>query len=227
MPKFLLNLIISIICFSIFSISTQAKSDNTSNKLYLGESIQYTAGFPNLVKFINGDSNKPLIIFIPGNSHLARIAYGFPRGNERDFLSYWFHKNGYPFLAISYPIGNSIYEKNYPNYTIQNWSKSIIEIAAQVINEKHLSKNVIILAWSMGGELVQPINVYAKESHIKIQLFIGLSAVTPLYNLFPESFFNKLKPDNTGLADTQPFYTFFLEMLDKQNKMNQHVIIPP
>src|SRR3990167_731286 len=134
--------------------------------LYPGEKIKNTFGYPNLVKFINADKNKPLIIFIPGNSHLARISYGFPGCNQDDFLAYWFHKNGYPFLAISYPLGNSVFQKNYPSYSIDDWSKSIAEIARQTIEKNNLSKNIVVVAWSMGGELAQRINTHAKNKNI-------------------------------------------------------------
>ncbi|HEX4044617.1 MAG TPA: hypothetical protein VHZ76_03010 [Gammaproteobacteria bacterium] len=36
-----------------------------------------TGQFPALIKLTKGNSDKPLVIFVPGDSHLARIAYNF------------------------------------------------------------------------------------------------------------------------------------------------------
>lgn len=43
--------------------------------LYPGEGILTGAGFPALAKFEKGDGLRPLVVFVPGSAHLARIAY--------------------------------------------------------------------------------------------------------------------------------------------------------
>ena len=178
------------------------------------------------MKFVDGDAEKPLIIFVPGNSNLARMSYGSPDTNKKDFLAYWIHKKGYPFLAISYPLENSVFDKAYPAYTIKDWSQSVVEVAKRIIHKHHLSSNVIILSWSMGGELVQRIYSDSLKNNLNIKLFIGLSASAPLYNFLPEGeFFEKLKPTKMGLANTQPFFDFFVKMINAQSKLNKHTII--
>ena len=68
-----------------------------------GETLVSAAGFPALVKFVAADKDKPLVIFVPGDAYLARIAYGFPDGNEQDFLAYWINQAGFSVLGVSLP----------------------------------------------------------------------------------------------------------------------------
>ncbi|WP_058524594.1 hypothetical protein [Legionella birminghamensis] len=65
-----------------------------------------------------------MVVFVPGDSHLARISYGFPKGNEKDFLAYWLNKEGYSFLGISYPLENPVYTQVYPKFSIHDWGDS-------------------------------------------------------------------------------------------------------
>lgn len=173
------------------------------------------------MKFIPGDENKPLIIFIPGMSHLARIAYGYPNCNEQDFLAYWIHQKQYPFLAISYPIENKVFNQVYPDYSITDWSQSVIQITKMIIAKNHLSNQVIILGWSMAGELAPKLNLIAAKNNVNIKLFIAMSASQPMYN-----FYNLLEPDSKKMANIEPFFSMFYPLLNYQNRINHHVIIP-
>jgi len=47
------------------------------------------AAFPCLIRFEKSAHDQPLVVFVPGTSFLARIAYGFPAGRPTDFLSHW------------------------------------------------------------------------------------------------------------------------------------------
>ena len=143
---FLLALIINLFYFSPVTAAGQ---------LYEDEQLVEVNKIQTLYKFIEGDKAKPLVIFIPGAAHLARIAYGFLGGEKDDFLSYWIHQKGYPFLGVSYPIDNPVYTKIYPSFNIQAWGKQIASLAKTMIKQKHLSNHVVVLAWSMGAMLKQ------------------------------------------------------------------------
>ncbi len=201
-------------------------SAKTSALLYPGEKLLTINGTQTLTKFIKGDSNKPLIIFVPGNSHLARIGYGYPSGYPKDFLSYWLHQKGYSFLGISYPIDNPVYAKVYPAFSIKNWGNQVAEAAKQIINENKLSHHIIVVGWSMGGSIEKTVNVAAKQKGLIVDLFIGLSAVPPLpYIMQPGPFkVDKMLPN--GLADRRQLYPWFIHVIEDQNKLNHHVIIP-
>lgn len=74
-----------------FFASKEAMALNQS--LYPNEKLLTVNGFQSLVYFKKGDKNKPLIIFVPGNAHLARIGYGYSESEPKDFLAYWLAKD--------------------------------------------------------------------------------------------------------------------------------------
>ncbi|MEM9105679.1 MAG: alpha/beta hydrolase, partial [Pseudomonadota bacterium] len=57
--------------------------------LYAGEELLATNGIETLTYFKAGDPEKPLVVFVPGGFHLARVYYGYPGGVEKVFLAYW------------------------------------------------------------------------------------------------------------------------------------------
>lgn len=81
-------LILIVVSWLIPLDSCWATSHMTNNNLYPGEEVITAAAYPALVKFIKGNPNKPLIVFVPGDFHLARISYGYPGSDPKDFLSY-------------------------------------------------------------------------------------------------------------------------------------------
>src|SRR5204862_1409349 len=120
------------------------------SNLYDGEQLVEINKVETLFKFIKGSNKKPLIIFIPGAAHLARISYGFPQGKADDFLSYWLNKKGYNFLAISYPTDNQVYSKIYPSFNIRDWGNQAATVTKKIIDQYHLSNQVVVVGWSMG-----------------------------------------------------------------------------
>ncbi len=195
--------------------------------LYAGEQLIEINKIQTLFKFINGDKNKPLIIFIPGAAHLARIAYGFPGGRKDDFLSYWLHKEGYPFLGISYPTDNPVYSKIYPSFNIREWGNQVATVAKTIIDKNHLSDHVVILGWSLGGNIEESATEALNKRHIKVDAFIGLSAVTPISYLgqsIKGSSGNKMLP--SGLLDEKYFLNMFEKLVAEQSQYNGHEIIP-
>jgi hypothetical protein len=69
-----------------------------------GEEVMTGGGYPALVKFVPGEPDQALVVFVPGAHHTARIAYGGHEGSQdEDFLAHWLVEEGYNFLGVSYP----------------------------------------------------------------------------------------------------------------------------
>ncbi len=103
---------------------------------YTGEVIEQAAGYPAIYKYIAGDKTKPLLVFVPGAHHTARVFYGGHQGYKaEDFLAFWVNEKGYNFLALSYPIALSdpAIETNHPDFTIRDWGKQVAALADKTI----------------------------------------------------------------------------------------------
>ncbi|KTC93669.1 MULTISPECIES: alpha/beta hydrolase [Legionella] len=215
----------SITKFYLF-ISSLIFSLVANSALYPGEKLMDAANAQTLVYFSKGNPSKPLVIFIPGDSHLARISYGYPNGKKQDFLSYWLNRKGYSFLGVSYPLENPVYSQIYPNFTIQDWGEQVIEIAQKIIKENKLSNNIIILGWSMGGSIEQTVASAAKKRRLKLELFIGLAAVPPLPYVMQSGPYETKTMRTNHLADRTALFPVFTQLLDEQDHYNRHIIIP-
>ncbi len=200
---------------------------SAQNNLYEGEQLVEVNKVQTLFKFIKGYKNKPLVIFVPGAAHLARISYGFPDGKEDDFLSYWLHKKGHSFLGVSYPIDNPAYTKIYPSFNIRDWGNQVATLAKKIIDQNNLSNHVVVLGWSMGGNIEESVGEAFEKAHINVDSFIGLSAVTPISYIGQK--IKNLKGNDmlpNQLLDERPFFDVFASLVEEQNKYNGHEIIP-
>jgi len=223
-----LILFTSTICIMFAAPITQG-ANATKPTLLKHERIIMINGFPALTYFRLGQRNKPLVVFLPGMSHLARIAYGSPKTNPKDFLAYWLHKHGYSFLAISYPLDNAVYSKTYPEFSITDWARQSGSIISQTINENHLSKHVVILAWSMAGAIARNLYIESAKNGFTIQAFIGLSAVPGNPYIMNAKFTSAIKKNKKNLIELRPLHIkWFMQGLAIQNNINGHgYIIPP
>jgi hypothetical protein len=198
----------------------------SAQTLFPGEEMIEAAGFPSLIRFIKGQSDKPLVVFVPGTSFLARIAYGFPGGSDDDFLATWVVREGFSFLATSYPLGNQVYQRNYPAFSITDWGRQIAAAARRVVDANQLGRRIIVIGWSMGGKPAVTVARAAKAAGLELALFIALDALPPGPNLFPGNA-EALRLGPTGLVDqVKTLMPWFAQMLDAQNKINGHIIIP-
>lgn len=219
---------LTLISLILILTSVAYAKQNSNVELLAGERLVNAAGYPAVVYFQQGQPNKPLVVFFPGMFHLARIAYGVPGTNKKDFLAYWLHKKGYSFLGISYPSDNAVFSKAYPEFTIQDWATQSCATIKKTIKTNNLSNQVIVLAWSMAGALARDLNIECAKRGSKLQAFIGLSAVPGDPYIMNKRFIANLQPNPKGLVSLEAvFLQWFKENLNQQNAINHHQIIAP
>lgn len=194
--------------------------------MYPGERIVEAAGFPALVKFEAGAPGTPLVVFITGGGVLARVAYGHPEGKPTDFLGHWLKQEGLPFLALSYPMGNPVFARAYPDFSMSDWGEQSAEIIAEYVKANNLPSRVVVLGWSMAGRVAWPIATSLRKRGIAIELFVAMAAATALPNLLPA--LAHVKPQLSGLAGVAGAYTDALVLyLNQQNAEAGHSVIDP
>ncbi|BDD62455.1 hypothetical protein MAP00_007422 [Monascus purpureus] len=144
-----------------------------------------------------------------GGINLARIAYGGHKGhNPRDFLAFWLNELGYDVLAISYPLemqGSSPLAADLaqrPHFGIVDWGEQIARTTRKVIDENKLAgihnNQIILVAWSMAGKILEPFTLAAKRYDLDPRLFVSLAA-TP-------AGIRRLPPVPPRLHDTEAGY---------------------
>ena len=175
--------------------------------------------------YLPGDAAKPLVVFVPGAHHTARIAYGHPGSRSEDFLAHWVQEEGYGFLGISYPIlpENPVMITVDPGFTVREWGAQAAAITRQIIDENGLSNQVIVLGWSMAGKIAHAFNVAAENEGLVTEFYISLSATPPLHGLIDG--WERIKPAPTGLADRRYNYERWYSGIDEMNRMNGRTAI--
>ena len=192
-----------------------------SARAFEGEQVVTVAGFPAMIRFVAGNPQQPLVVFIPGAHHTARIAYGgHTGGRDEDFLAYWLVREGYNFLGISYPIATRkpVMQGAFPAFDARDWGRQAAEIAKQVIAEHHLTNRIIVIGWSMGGRSAEPISEYAREAGLDLAFFVSFSATPGITGLV--SMTANFRMAANGYADRSDIYPSFLAQLARENAMN-------
>ncbi len=188
---------------------------------FSGEQVVTAAGFPAMTKFIAGDPQQPLVVFIPGAHHTARIAYGgHPGGRDEDFLAHWLVKEGYNFLGVSYPIAtrNPVIADAYPAFNARDWGQQAAELAKRTIDEHHLTNRIIVIGWSMGGRIAEPITEAATAAGLDVAFFVSFSATPGVTGLV--SMKANFPMTASGYADRSNIYPAFLKQLAAENALN-------
>lgn len=211
-------------------MSVELKPDTKAcAPLYEGERLESVAGFTTLFKYLPstleaeaGGKQKPLIVFIPGAAHLARIAYGGHSGyHPEDFLAYWLNKEGFDVLAVSYPLESqpTIIPPEYPNFRIPAWGEQAAKTARLVVDEhgRNGISDIILLAWSMGGKILKPFITSARTCGLNVKLFVSLAA-TPggIRGLGPAGPY--LGFSETGYCTFPGFSNVFLRWIQEQRE---------
>ncbi|WP_152454707.1 hypothetical protein [Microbulbifer sp. THAF38] len=197
-----------------------------SGRLQEGEVMSITAGFPVLYRYIAADKSKPLMVFVPGNSHLARIFYGCPEAREEDFIGYWVHRSGHPFLAISFPIANMAFDGYYPNFTIADWGKQVAEVIDKIVSENSLQREVIVCGWSMGCKIAGALGKEAIGKSFSIVMFVAMSGDPAVPGFLPKANAENITMTPEGLANRESLYPWFFQALEDQSTYNGHSILP-
>jgi len=184
-------------------------------------------GFPAVTKFIKGDPEKPLFVFIPGAHHSARIAYGGHEGyQEEDFLAHWLSIKKYNFLAISYPIEtkSGLFDDNFPEFSIRDWGRQAAEITQQIVKQHALEGSVIVLGWSMAGKIAQPFYEESNRLGINFDFYLSLAATPPIPGIVEQN--KRVNMAESGLADRRENYPKWYRQVVENEAQHGHVIIP-
>ncbi|MFA0811870.1 hypothetical protein [Microbulbifer epialgicus] len=190
-----------------------------------GEVLGSAAGFPVLYRYIAAEKSKPLMVFIPGSSHLARIFYGCPEAREEDFISYWVHRSGHPFLAVSFPIANKVFDGFYPSFTIADWGKQVAEVIDEVVSRNNLQHEVIVCGWSMGCKIAGALGKEVIGKKISIAMFVAMSGDPAVPGFMPKANAENITMTPEGLANRECLYPWFFQALEDQGKYNGHPIL--
>ncbi|KIV79324.1 hypothetical protein PV11_06890 [Exophiala sideris] len=198
------------------------------NGLYEGETLTTVNDAPAITYFKRGDPSKPLAVFIPGAAHLARVSYGGHVGYDpKDFIAHWLPEHGYSFLAISYPLETkpSVMPASRPDFTVREWGTQAVQITRQMIDREKLTNNVVLLVWSMGGKIIQPYVLAARELSIDVDFAVPIVA-TPAVRGVREK--PPLTPSESGYATGLGLTDrYFLIQLHEQCALNGNRPIIP
>lgn len=212
---------------SVFACASPALSADASGTLFPGEAVVEAAGRPAVINFFKGDPDKALIVFIPGSNHMARVAYGgHPGSRQEDFLAYWLQREGYNFLAISYPLDvkDGVFPKPQPDFTVREWGKQAMELAKRTIDENQIKGRVIVIGWSMGGKIAQSVYAAAKEQKVDLDFYLSFAATPAIPGVVnPDRKFDMLP---SGYASRRADQASWFSQVETNSKAAGHEIIP-
>lgn len=152
--------------------------------LFPGEELK-EAILPQLAFWQDGEEDRPTVVFLPGSTHLARIAYGHPGSNPHDFLAHWLHESGFPFLALSYPSDHPVFPTHHPDVTVTDWAESSAALTRDILQEKGRRAQIALAGWSMAGHLCAAFAIAARKLGLDLELFVSLAATAPMPRLAP------------------------------------------
>lgn len=155
---------------------------NTQSRLFAGEQRIEHDGIAGLQYFRPGDPERPLVVFLPGGLHLARIGYGDPASRRVDFLDYWLERRGMGLLGLSYPSDHPAVGAAHPDLTIAAWADWVASATLAALRET-TERPVAVAMWSMAGRSVAAVNAALVRRDIDATCFLSLSATPPLPGL--------------------------------------------
>ncbi|KAJ5684744.1 uncharacterized protein N7477_001089 [Penicillium maclennaniae] len=160
--------------------------------LYSGEIIDTIAEYPTIYNYqpSTQPSAKPLIVCIPGGVHLARIYYGgHTNSSPQNFLSHHLNNHGFNVLSLSYPLEStpSLMDPTAPNFSISDWGRQAAMTAKKVISEHALPPSVVLIGWSMGGRIIVPFTICAKELGLAVEQFISFAGTPGIFGYSTQS----------------------------------------
>lgn len=135
--------------------------------------------------FRRGQPRQPLIVFLPGGCHLARIAYGYGDVDRRHFIDHWFEELGCGFLGLGYPTDHPSVNGTRSDLTIADWAEYVADVVASKAREEQAC-DVLVLMWSMAGRSAFALNRACVARGVGA-FFLSLAATPPLPGLIPVS----------------------------------------
>jgi hypothetical protein len=210
--------------------ASQQVPQEVAARLYDGEKLESLEGFPVLTKFFpgDGDTSKPLVAYIPGLAHNARISYGGHEGSQReDFLAHWFQHYGFGFLGISYPLETEpeVMPPIGGEFSLRDWGRQAAKAMKKVVNEHDLPPNIVILSWSMSGKVMQPVTTAAKALGLTVVLYVALAASPALWGLGSTSPNLEVICNKAGYWTSPSLSHISTPQLSEQNRINNGRII--
>ncbi|NEV01159.1 hypothetical protein [Bradyrhizobium uaiense] len=188
--------------------------------------------FPAIVFWRPPAGTNPTVVFLPGGGHLARVAYGHPGANPRDFLDFWLRELGWGLLAISYPSDHPVFPRCYPEMTVSDWGASVTAITLGLLATCPAPSRIVVAGWSMAGRVARSVFRGLTEGGMPPIGFISLAASAPLPGLVPifesgepvtEAGLWDLSADEPGLPRR---HANWCAELAAQSADNDRVIIP-
>lgn len=149
-----------------------------------GEALTNHRAVAAMSYFRAGSPDRPLVVFLPGGGHLARIAYGHPAAEPRDFLDFWLERKGCGLLGLSYPTDHAAIRSARSDLTIREWAGWVASSIAKALDAAPAS-HVIVAMWSMAGRSVRAVNKAIIDNGPVRSFFISLAATPPLPGLIP------------------------------------------
>lgn len=193
--------------------------------LLQGEILDIVAGCPCLYRYSPCSSNdRPLVVFLPGGFHLARVVHGGHEGSRpEDFLTHWLNEAGFNVLAISYPLETEpvIMPAVCPGFRIRDWGRQAAEVTKRVVEAHQLPAEVILAGWSMGGRVVVPFTKAAKVMGVRVELYVALAATPGLAGLLSGNLPSKVQCSKTGYAAAPNLAQGFYAQVRAQGARNQ------
>lgn len=227
MQKIIPNGIAAILFFLCHICSTVAIAQENTGTLFEGEMIEEAEGFPAIYKFIAGDKTKPLLVFVPGAHHTARVFYGGHQGSKAEnFVSHWVNAKGYNFLALSYPIATSdpAIGSNHPQFMIRDWGKQVAALTKKTIEQYELENRVIVVAWSMGGKIVQSVYEAMQSNGVNLDFYTALTATPPIPGMIAVS--REYPMLESGYADRRKNFAGWFKQVAAQGEREGQEIVP-
>lgn len=224
-----------VVCVMRFVLSVVVAlcmlSASAHARMFQGEEMMNPAGVPAVTHFLKGSGGKPLIVLVAGSGNTGRIFYGPHEGADPDqFLATHLNALGYNVLSVSTPIttGDPIFALNYPGFTIREWGKLLVKVAAKHVTQHDLSPDVILAGWSMGGKAAQSMSVQAQDAGISVALFVSLSATPPVLGVLPIVTDYPMNPDTGyGRAPDPEFKGLLWNIKVNARREGVDDIIPP
>ncbi|KAL2819307.1 hypothetical protein BDW59DRAFT_122749 [Aspergillus cavernicola] len=194
--------------------------------LYPGEVLDTIAGFPTVYHYRSADNHdvenpKPLVVCVTGGLHLGRIFYGGHTGSRpSDFLTYWLNKNGFGVLSLSYPLETDpiVMPLSGAEFRIPDWGRQAAMTTKKVIDQNSLSRSVVLISWSMGGRMVVPFTITAKELGFDVQQYISFAATPGFSSIRPLS--PGITCSGAGYFKVPPHLDVFCQQLDEMETFN-------